>query len=198
MIDSYPESAIGIVPKFHRYFIGIFAGVMLLGGQLQASSMIGPWLEMAEVCETVMVEQNADSLKNYRKAPLQLNVEGMVELAVVHNNGELYLSAAFDDFEWFLCTIRSAEAVSSENLAELIDNWSAAQFAVGKRNGHALIDLGGDHFAPVRVRCLDNDRITVVFAFLAQGSRDFRVGVTNRLPNGVASPCGGGGSQDNA
>ena len=146
------------------------------------------WIEMSDMCETIVFDQDEAAFDGFAPADPLVNVQGLREMAVAHASSSLVASAVTDESEWFLCVVASSPKLEVKNAGAVIGAWTGTQFLRVKEPGNeAVVFDDQSTFAPVRVRCGDKDNIAVVMAF--EIDREFRVGVTNRLPSQVANPC---------
>lgn len=143
---------------------------------------------MSDVCETIVFDQDEAAFDGFAPADPLVNVQGLREMAVEHRSSSLVASAVTDGSEWFLCIVASNPKLEVKNAGAVVGTWVETQFRRSQELGNeAVIFDDQSTFAPVRVRCGDEDNIAVVMAF--EIDSEFRVGVTNRLPSQVASPC---------
>ncbi|MGX9357502.1 hypothetical protein ACS3SW_20665 [Roseobacteraceae bacterium S113] len=144
---------------------------------------------MAGLCESLITDQNSSPFKSYEPTTSLVQVDGLKEISVSHHKSALTASAVSDTDHWFLCLVAADPPIEAQEAEELIGAWSSYQYNLIK-NSTAIAVIFSDEktIEPVRVECKLENRIVVVLGFISDRG-DFQVGVTNRLPSMVESPC---------
>ena len=147
------------------------------------------WVEMSSLCEAVVRDQITYRLEELEYSEPLISVTGLQEISVKHPILPLNASAVSDGREWFMCVISADPVVKVSEADALIGAWSGVQDnLIQTTEFFGAIFNDGKTFQPVRVQCNEDDQMTVVLAFRAEND-EFRIGVTNRLPDNVESPC---------
>ncbi len=164
--------------------------LLLMSSPVSAgTSEAQPWLEMLDVCETLITDQTEEILDRFPAAKSMINVEPSLERAVRHPSAPLIASAMFNGYEWFLCFVAADPPAKASENGKLIGTITGTLYRqVEQSDDHAVIIDRGNTFAPVRVVCHDENRLISVFAYLSDEG-EFRVAATNRLEPGAANPC---------
>lgn len=172
-----------------RFIVPIFFMFPFFGAPALAETWTAnDWFEMSNACEAVIVDQDATVLNGFAPTRSLLNVDGLHELSVARQGSSLRASAVFDGTNWFLCIVVSDPPLHASGAGALIDEWSEAQSLLAERPGNVITSYDDPNLlSTVRVRCRGDGNIATVFAYEADGK--FRIGVTDRLPSGVESPC---------
>lgn len=170
-------------------FLWIFLGLLLLssGTSRAQNSDEQAWLEMMEVCVLVISEQSDRFMDEFPSATALVNIGPLPERAVRHPGAHVIASAVSDGSQWFLCLVAGDPAIKvaqSGGLIGTITGTLAKQ--INQSNDHTVVLKNA--FAPVRVTCQDDGRLTATFA-VSNKDRELRIAVTNNLPSSVANPC---------
>ncbi len=175
--------------------ISHFCKIWILLSTIQTTTVsadtlaINPWLEMADVCETVISQQSQSILRQYAPAPKQLNVEGLHEISVHHSTAALIMAAGYVDSKWFLCVVKADYLVNAKDINYLIKAWTTAQHEkINLPEYRSVIIDDGYTIGPARVLCHENGSLSVVFGF-SPSENEFRIGAMNRIPSSVPNPC---------
>jgi len=144
---------------------------------------------MADLCETLITDQNSSRFENYEAAIPLVDIDGLNEISVRHPASPLIANAVSDITHWFLCVVAANPPLEVQNAGQLIGSWYGAQYNLLRQSDFsAVVFNDGKTVAPVRVGCGSEDRMIVILGFATDHGK-FRVGVTNRLSNSLESPC---------
>jgi len=156
----------------------VFGSAAVAQGNLREA-----WIESMNACEKVITDQRFDGFEGYAAAEPIFDVEARFVRAFQHSQAELISSAVSNGSEWFLCVVTGEAGVE---IADAVASTLSAQIAANENETVMLEDHVA--LAPVRVICGSGGRLTSVFAYFTADAK-FRIAATNRLPNGVESPC---------
>ena len=145
------------------------------------------WVQMMEVCVTVIADQSDAIMEGFPAATALVNVEPLPERAVRHPDAPVVASAVSDGSQWFMCLVAGDPAVKAAESGGLVRGITGTlAHQISQSNDHAVTMK--HTFAPVRVTCQDAGKMTAAFAFL-NSDGEFRVGVVNSLPRDTVNPC---------
>lgn len=145
------------------------------------------WVEAMNACETLVSDQSFEGFQDYSAAPSKLNVEPQLERGFQHPNLNLNVSAISNGSEWFFCDVTGDTGTEQGFIIGTLTGTLLAQ--VRAYGDHSLAFEDGKTFAPVRVVCRGDRRLTSVFAYYHGEENEFRVAAIDRLPKGVGNPC---------
>lgn len=144
------------------------------------------WVDAMNACEVLVSEQSFTSFQEYSEAPSTLKVEPQLERGFQHHDLPLNASALSDGSDWFLCIVTGDTGNEQGSIIGTVTGTLLAQ--IRDHGDHSMVFDDGKTFAPVRVICHEDGRLTSVFAFYAE-ERELRIAAVNQLPNGTTSPC---------
>lgn len=182
-----------------RFLHGLAISVLAVGPAM-ADASIRPWVQMADLCETVLETQSDKALDAYRPAKAD-NTSAACKFgdlcshdrAVVNEGGTLELTAVSVASKWIVCTARSITPLSPSEAMGVTKAWEAAQGDAIESGAYALVTLTHKtSINPTAVRCLKDGRTLVRLAMNFDRVADFRVGAALELPKRVKNPCEGG------
>lgn len=145
------------------------------------------WVEMMEVCSTMIREQSHAVMEGYPAATALLDLAPLPEQAVQHPDASVVANAVSDGSQWFMCIVSGTPAVKAAESGALVA-WIAATLNDQIEEADDLAIVMEGVFAPVRVTCQDKGKITATFAFPSDDG-EFRIAATNSLPSVMGNPC---------
>lgn len=161
--------------------------VAMLGTSAFAEADLGQeWVNAMDACEMLVSKQSFDGFQNYADTQSKLNVTPQLERGFKHPTMPLIVSTISDGSEWFLCVVTGDTGNEQGAIIGTLTGTLLAQIKDFGNRTMAFDDA--KTFAPVRVICHADGRLTSVFAFYGE-DRELRVAAANQLPKGTSSPC---------
>lgn len=145
------------------------------------------WIEMMNVCSTVIRDQSKTIMERYPKATALPDLAPLTQRAVRHPDASVIAKAVYDGSQWFMCIVSGDPAVKATENGALVA-WITATLNHQIEEADDLTVVMEGVFAPVRVTCQDQDTFTATFAFPLDDG-EFRIAATNTLPSAVGNPC---------